>query len=671
MSKQSFEGSNLYQKIVDSSEEGVWLIDVKGNTLFANKKLGEILGYEPEEMLGRTMYEFMHKEEIELAEQNLKKRESGVSEHHDFLFRKKDGSKVWVSIAAGPFYNEQGEYVGALGMVTDISERRITEIMLQSQRNLLETLVMGSTLEMALNQLIHGIENLVEGVKCSILLIDEEGKRLWKGAAPTLPDDYNYAIHGAPIGPKAGSCGTSAYTKKMVIVTDTQTDPLWEDYKELAWKFNLLSSWSSPIITEDGRVLGTFALYFNTNRSPSLLEMNIVRDATSAATVAIDFVNKREKDKLNKQRTTFLAESRKVLGSSLDLNFLLDSIPKIVVPFMADHCFIGLTKDSDLPEVLMRSINSGEVEVYQNDSRWDWSFLGLKQISSCLTLPMIVRGKVIGGLVLVFTDPKRIYQPMDLELASEFCFSCGIAIDNATLFDQTKTSLVLRDEFLAVASHELRTPLTILRGRIDLLTLMVQKKFIPPEVGSKIHQTLQTSHNQVNQLSKLVDNLLDFRKFGEAEIKLKKEKLFLSQIIKDQVSNFDSQIQQKNSQVIYDMDARIEGLWDKSRLEQVFVNLLTNALKFGPGPKLEISTALANGNAIIKFRDYGIGIPLKDQKRIFERFERAVSGNYFSGLGLGLYITRQIIQAHGGEIHVESEENKGATFILKLPLIAA
>lgn len=668
MIMQSIDGFNLYQKIIDSSEEGIWLIDVKGNTLFANKKIGEILGYEPEEMLGKTMYEFMHNEEIEQAEQNLKKRESGHSEHHDFLFRKKNGSKVWVSIAASPFYNEEGEYVGALGMVTDISERRVTEIMLQSQRNLLETLVMGSTLEMALNQLIQGIENLVEGVKCSILLTDEEGKRLWKGAAPTLPDDYNWAIHGAPIGPKAGSCGTSAYTKKMVIVTDTLTDPLWEDYRALAWKFNLLSCWSSPIITDDGRVLGTFALYFNTNRSPTALEMNIVRDATSAATVAIDFVNKREKDKINKQKTTFLAESRKVLGSSLDLNFLLDSIPKIVVPFMADHCFIGLTKDGDLPEVLMRSINSGEVQVYQNDSRWDWSFLGLKEISSCLTLPMIVRGEVIGGLVLVSTDPKRIYQPMDLELASEFCFSCGIAIDNATLFDQTKTSLVLRDEFLSVASHELRTPLTILRGRIDLLTLMVQKNLIPPEVGSKIHQTLQTSHSQVNQLSKLVDNLLDFRKFGEAEIKLNKEKLFLSQIIKDQVSNFESQLHQKNCKVIYDMDDRIEGFWDKSRLEQVMVNLMTNALKFGPGPKIEISTYQADGNAIIKFRDYGIGIPLKDHKRIFERFERAVSGNYFSGLGLGLYITRQIIQAHGGEIHVESEENKGATFILKLPL---
>ena len=127
-----------------------------------------------------------------------------------------------------------------------------------------------------------------DGIICSVLLLDPAGKHLLHGAAPSLPDDYNRAIHGIAIGPTVGSCGTAAYTRKQVIVSDIGKDPLWADFKDLALSHGLRACWSTPIIGENDKLLGTFALYYNRASYPTKFAMRVIDSLTRAAAIAIE-----------------------------------------------------------------------------------------------------------------------------------------------------------------------------------------------------------------------------------------------------------------------------------------------------------------------------------------------------------------------------------------------
>ena len=137
-------------------------------------------------------------------------------------------------------------------------------------------------------------------------------------------------------------------------------------------------------------------------------------------------------------------------------------------------------------------------------------------------------------------------------------------------------------------------------------------------------------------------------------------------VVRDVAAQFSAEIQRSGYKVALDLPVKAIGHWDPLRLEQVVVNLLSNALKYGEGKPIEIAVLPSDDRVVMRVRDHGIGIDLRSQDRIFERFERAVSVNY-GGLGLGLYITRQIVTAHGGKISVESKPSEGSTFIVALP----
>jgi PAS domain S-box-containing protein len=172
--------------------------------------------------------------------------------------------------------------------IIDITERKRVEELLAGQNRVLEMIARGRPLTDTLDSLARLIESQSNGMLCSILLLDEEGRHLRHGAAPSLPDAYNRAIHGLAIGPKAGSCGTAAHKREPVIVTDTYEDPLWADYRNLAMAYELRSCWSTPIFSEEGRVLGTFAMYYRNVRSPSPAEQKLIGIATHVAGIAIE-----------------------------------------------------------------------------------------------------------------------------------------------------------------------------------------------------------------------------------------------------------------------------------------------------------------------------------------------------------------------------------------------
>jgi PAS domain S-box-containing protein len=229
----------------------------------------------------------------------------------------------------------------------------------------------------------------------------------------------------------------------------------------------------------------------------------------------------------------------------------------------------------------------------------------------------------------------------------------------------TGRALQKREEFLSVAAHELRTPLTSLRLRLQLIRAGLDRA-LPASTLER--QSLDVAINQTTRLNALIEEMLDVSRRLKGGLHIDRASLDLGQlteaVVGEHLLRFTADA--KGFEVAAEGHVLVDG--DRFHLEQLISNLLTNAVKYGAGKPIRISVTSDRGNARIEVADQGIGIAAENQTRIFERFERAVSNRNSSGLGLGLYIARQIAQAHGGTISVESALEKGSTFTLSMPL---
>lgn len=225
-----------------------------------------------------------------------------------------------------------------------------------------------------------------------------------------------------------------------------------------------------------------------------------------------------------------------------------------------------------------------------------------------------------------------------------------------------------RDEFLSIASHELRTPLTPLKLQIQTFISSVQKKTIQKMTEEKLERMAENCDRAISRLSALVDNLLDVSRINSGRLTLNFEEVDLTEIAEDLMQRYSPEMERTETIVTLNYDRPVIGMFDKLRFEQVIQNLLMNALKYGNRNPVYIEINEEPGYAVLTVSDKGIGIKEIDKERIFKRFERVDSSVNVGGLGLGLYITKQIVDSHNGSIEVESSMGKGTTFRVKLPL---
>ncbi|WP_206110559.1 putative bifunctional diguanylate cyclase/phosphodiesterase [Pannonibacter phragmitetus] len=207
-----------------------------------------------------------------------------------------NGARRWFASSKYPLRDDDGNIVGLFGVCRDITERRKADGLRDAQAHVLEMIASSAPLSDVLECMVRLIEGQLDGAICSVLLLDEDGRHLRHGAAPSLPKAYCDAIDGVEIGPSVGSCGTAAYTCKPVTVADIQADPLWADYHPLATKFGLRCCWSTPIMSLDNRVLGTFAIYKQTPGVPGPVEDRLIADTARIAAIAIE--RKRAEEKI-------------------------------------------------------------------------------------------------------------------------------------------------------------------------------------------------------------------------------------------------------------------------------------------------------------------------------------------------------------------------------------
>ncbi len=234
--------------------------------------------------------------------------------------------------------------------------------------------------------------------------------------------------------------------------------------------------------------------------------------------------------------------------------------------------------------------------------------------------------------------------------------------------DQLQEAVRTRDEFLSIASHELRTPLTPLKLQVQSFISNIRKKTIKEMPDERLQRMGDTCDRALTRLITLIDNLLDVSRINSGKLNLSMEDVNLQEIAEEILERYKYDIQSSGSLVTIDIKQPIIGYFDRLRIEQVFTNLLTNALKYGNKKPVSIEISKERGFAKIIFRDAGMGISVTDFDRIFERFERLTDNTNVAGLGLGLFITKQIVEAHGGTIEVSSKESEGAVFTVLLPL---
>lgn len=235
-------------------------------------------------------------------------------------------------------------------------------------------------------------------------------------------------------------------------------------------------------------------------------------------------------------------------------------------------------------------------------------------------------------------------------------------------YAQAQEEIQSRDEFLSVASHELKTPLTSMLLQIQTALHNIRSVSLAQFSVEHLLKMLESAENQTKRLSRMINDLLNVSLITTGKLDLELEELDLTELVRNVLEDFSQKLEKDNYEVILNAGEPVVGKWDKVRIEQAVSNLISNAIKYGKKRPIHITVSKKETIGRMVMRDEGIGIPASELKRIFALFQRAVSPNDYKGLGVGLYITNQIVKAHGGHLAVTSKEGKGSTFTMDLPL---
>src|SRR5436309_12681080 len=293
-----------YRDLINASPDAICVIDADARYVLVNPAGVKLAGHPERELIGSSIADSYLPEERYLLVERLEKLKADGSFRFERKFLRENGEVIPVEVSLSAL---RGRYYQAI--IRDISQRKRREALLAGENRILEMLAKGDSLADILDLLCLLVEEQSTGVLASILLMDANGKQLRHGGAPNLPKAYTEAIDGAFIGASVGSCGTAAYRAEQVIVSDSATDPLWADFRDLALAHSLRACWSTPIFSSEGKVIGTFAMYYREPRSPSPREQDTIKHITHLAGIAIQ---RKLAETARRENEAYLAEAQRV-----------------------------------------------------------------------------------------------------------------------------------------------------------------------------------------------------------------------------------------------------------------------------------------------------------------------------------------------------------------------
>jgi Na+/proline symporter/signal transduction histidine kinase len=394
----------------------------------------------------------------------------------------------------------------------------------------------------------------------------------------------------------------------------------------------------------------------------------------------------------------FLAGVSRLLSSSLELDAIARSAARLPLPHLAGAALLALREAGTLrtwfahvdpdaeragrevlavaalrePGSVARALRTERVATCRPiDPDWPPE-LGavIGRVDSEATFPIVARGERLGTLSLFARAGSRLGSPEGLALGEELARRLAIAVENARLYASAEQAVRARDEFLAIASHELKTPLTPLRIQIQALERLVARGELEEVSKEKLARLVGGADAQVERIVALIDRLLDLTRLRAKRLRLDLGPMDLAATVRDTIAQHAAQLHDAGCRVVVEAAAPVFGTWDRLRVEQVVANLVTNAAKYAPGAPVSVRVVAdpATHRARVEVHDEGPGIPTAAQEHLFQPFERAGGiGASAGGLGLGLFIVREIVEAHGGAVRLRSAPGEGTSFVVELP----
>ena len=570
---------------------------------------------------------------------NFRMTATDKGEDHQLEYRMiaSDGQIVWLRDIVTVEMSE-GRPARLRGVMVDVTERKKEEVFHAGQRHVLEMIAADAPLQEALKGIVEFIEPQSHGMLCSILLLDDDGVHVRHGAAPSLPEGYIRAIDGAPIGPKAGSCGTAMYRGQRVIVTDILEDPLWEDYRALAGMFGLRACWSTPIQTHEGNVLGSFAMYYHEPRSPKADELRLTAAATHLAGIAIERHHAEQALRRSEERY------RRIVDTAYEGIWMIDDTNIIVfvnqrmaemLGYSVDEMLGRSTRDfaesesSEEPNERMQRRRAGIAEQFdfrfrRKDGSELWGIVS--------TTPVWKEGGKFGGSLGMVTDiTLRKHAEQELRRKSEQIRELAGRLITAQEEERSRISRELHDDIVQKVAS--------LAIRISLI-----KKRVPPSTDS-IASEIANLQCRVSDLAE------DIRRLSHQLHPAVLEHAGLTVALQSFTAEF----------------SRLEGVEVKLTAPKgneaipknialcayrVVQEALRNVAKHSGAKVAEVVLAIAGNDLHLSISDEGRGFDV----------ETARSG------GLGMVSVEERVRLCQGSVQVTSKLNRGTTLTARIPL---
>lgn len=665
---------------LSSIGDAVIATDTSGRVMFMNGVAESLTGWTQQEAAGKDLNDVF----IIVNEQTRQPVESpvakvirdgvivGLANHTALIAR--DGSEIPIADSGAPIRDRDGSIIGVVLVFRDITDRKqaeeqqerlLAEVQLQRQR--LDTLIAsvpGVVWEAwgepdEATQRIDFVSDYVETMLGYSVEEWLSSPNFW--LTIVHPEDRERAAREAAGFFAAGEGGISQF---RWLTMDGR--PLWVEAR------------STVIHDERGRSIGM---------------RGVTMDITER--------------KLSEERQRFLVEASTLLASSLDYETTLASVARLAVPHVADWCAVDILgedegiqrlavahvdpakvalahelqerypPDPDAPYGVPQALRTREPQIIEeiSDSLLEQAardpehlrIIRALGLTSFLVVPMVARGRTLGAITFVTAESGRRYTAHDLRLAQDLAQRAALAIDNARLYHEAQQAIRLRDQFLSIASHELKTPLTALKGYAELLQRRAAREGL---TEARDQRGLRTIYEQAVRLHRLIELLLDLSRIHTGQLSLEHSPVDLAALVRRLVEEMQPTLDQHTLELICGNEPLII-LGDELRLEQVFQNLLQNAVKYSPkGGPVAVSLKRSGDQIQVAVSDQGIGIPPEALPQLFSRFYRArnVSAQQIDGMGLGLFVVKEIVTLHGGTISVSSREGEGSIFTVRLPV---
>lgn len=611
------EREEWHRQIIETAQEGIWAIDSSGMTTFVNAKMADMLGVGVEDMLGASMFDFMDEEGQQEAVAYLERRRQGISEHHGFRFRRRDGSTVWTLVASNPLTDKQGRYAGSLAMITDMTEYRRGEEALRDSEERFRKVFEESPIGMGMSG-PDGRFLRVNGSMCAMLGFAEAELIGMRTRDLTFPPD----LHAETVYADQLLAGEVPFYKLEkryvtrsgdIVWSATTTSIIRDAAGRPIWQLTMAED-----ITERRRVEAAFR--------EAMERYHTIFDQ-AADSIAIFDTQTEEIAEFNDPAHETLGYTREEFARLRITDFDAGTEAGGLIP----HIEKAAREGRDVYETRFRRQNGELRDVLVSARR------------------ITIRGKdLIHAIWSDITDRKRMEE--DLRRAIE------------RLQDHDR----VRSEFVSNVSHELRTPLaSFIYATRNLL------KGVAGPLPENAYRYLKMLEGESQRMLHTVNAILDMRQVEAIAQQMARIRLPLARIVARGAESLRVQADEKLVTLDLAIDKKAGFVeCDPARLERVIYNIIGNAIKFTPaGGSVTVAVARdASGAPAMTVTDTGVGIPQEALPKIGERYFRA--GSHSQGSGLGLAISKEIITIHGGDITVTSPvpgRSQGTQVVVRLP----